>query len=56
MKKGAYGYLSYLNISYKINMENLNIKKTYSEVYEILNILGEDFINKVPRKLYNLID
>ena len=29
--------------------------KIYSEVYEILEILGQDYINKIPKKLYSLI-
>ena len=28
----------------------------YSEVYEILNILGKKYIDKLPKDLYNLID
>lgn len=30
-------------------------KKMYSEVYSILQMLGEEYINKIPSKLYNLI-
>ena len=37
-------------------MKKLNSKETYSEIYVILNILGEDFINKIPSKLYSLIE
>ena len=37
-------------------MQKLNSKKTYSEMYEILNILGENYINKLPKKMYDLID
>ena len=37
-------------------MQRLNSKKTYSEMYEILNILGENYINKLPKKMYDLID
>ena len=37
-------------------MDRVINTKTYSEIYEILNILGKDFINKLPRKLYLLID
>lgn len=32
------------------------MRDTYSEVYEILNILGEEYINRLPKKLYNLIE
>ena len=37
-------------------MDRVINTKTYSEIYEILNILGKDFINKLPEKLYLLID
>ena len=37
-------------------MQKLNSKRSYSEMYEILNILGEDFINRIPKKMYKLID
>ena len=37
-------------------MQKLNSKKTYTEMYEILNILGENYINKLPKKMYDLID
>ncbi len=30
----------------------MEIPDMYSEVYEILNILGEEYINKLPKKLY----
>lgn len=32
------------------------IDKTYSEVYGIINMLGEYYKNKLPQKLYNLIE
>ena len=28
----------------------------YAEVYEVLNILGDEYINKIPKEFYNLID
>lgn len=34
----------------------LNNAKTYSEIYEILNILGIEFIKRIPKKMYNLFD
>ena len=34
---------------------DIKTKETYSEVYSILNMLGEDYITKLPSKLYNLI-
>lgn len=37
-------------------MKRLNDKKVYSEIYEILNILGKEYINKLPSKLYQLIE
>ena len=37
-------------------MNRLNSSKAYSEIYEILNILGEDYLNKIPKKLLDLID
>lgn len=30
-------------------------KRMYSQVYGILQMLGEEYINKIPSKLYNLI-
>ena len=36
-------------------MQKLNSNRTYSEIYVILDILGEEYINKIPKKLYNLI-
>ena len=37
-------------------MINTATKETYSEVYEILNLLGDEYINKLPSKLYKLIE
>lgn len=36
-------------------MESLAISRTYSELYGILNLLGNSYINKLPSKLYQLI-
>lgn len=33
-----------------------SINRTYSEVYGIINMLGEYYKNKLPQKLYNLIE
>lgn len=33
----------------------IEIKKMYSEVYSILEMLGEFYINKIPRELFNMI-
>ena len=30
--------------------------KSYTEVYEILNKLGDNFINKIPKEIYSLIE
>ena len=34
----------------------MNESITYAEVYEILNLLGEKYINKIPKKLYDFIN
>lgn len=34
---------------------DIKTKEIYSEVYSILNMLGESYIEKLPSKLYNLI-
>ncbi len=31
-------------------------KKMYSQVYSILNLFGDEYINKLPHDLYKLID
>ena len=33
----------------------IEAKNTYSEVYGILNMLGEDYISKLPSSLYDII-
>lgn len=35
---------------------DLKTKEIYSEVYEILILLGDRFINKLPENLFNLIE
>ncbi len=42
---------------YNYNEEELNIttKRIYSEIYEILNVLGDSFISKLPKNLYNIL-
>lgn len=37
-------------------MERVDSRKTYSEIFEILNILGKEAIDKLPHKLYSLIE
>ena len=34
---------------------DIKTKETYSEVYSILNMLGENYIIKLPSKLYHMI-
>ena len=36
-------------------MVNYMQSKIYSEVYELLRIMGEDYINKIPQELYSKI-
>lgn len=35
---------------------NENTKKVYSEVYQVLNILGNEYIRKLPKSLYNMLE
>ena len=34
---------------------NIKTKEIYSEVYQVLNLLGNDYINKLPTSLINMI-
>ncbi len=34
---------------------NYEMKYAYTEVYEIINYLGKEYIDKIPKKVYNLI-
>lgn len=34
---------------------NVKTKEIYSEVYQVLNLLGNDYINKLPTSLTNMI-
>lgn len=34
---------------------NFELKYAYTEIYEIVKWLGEDYKNKIPKKIYNLI-
>lgn len=36
-------------------MEN-EIRQVYSEVYQIINILGDEYIKKLPTKLYKMLE
>jgi len=35
---------------------DVEVRRTYSEVYGILNMMGEFYINKLPKKLYSMIE
>jgi len=35
---------------------DVGVQRTYSEVYGILNMMGEFYINKLPKKLYSMIE
>ena len=37
-------------------MIDIQEKKCYSEVYSVINMLGNKYIEKTPKKLYQLID
>ena len=37
-------------------MRYSNTKESYSEVYEIINFLGDEYIKKIPKKLYKFIE
>lgn len=36
-------------------MNNEQTRQVYSEIYSVLNLLGKNYINKLPTKLYQLI-
>lgn len=35
---------------------NVNTPKVYSEVYQVLNILGNEYITRLPKSLYNMLE
>ena len=35
---------------------NENTKKVYSEVYQVLNVLGDEYIRRLPKSLYNMLE
>ena len=37
-------------------MRYSSTKESYSEVYEVINFLGDEYIKKIPRKLYEFIE
>lgn len=34
---------------------NVETKEVYSEVYQVLNLLGIEYINKLPNSLFNML-
>ena len=34
---------------------NIKTKETYSEVYEVLNLLGNEYIDRLPKSLFNML-
>ena len=34
---------------------NIKTKEIYSEVYQVLNLLGNEYIDKLPNRLFNLL-
>lgn len=35
---------------------NIETKEIYSEVYQVLNLLGNEYINKLPKSLFNMLE
>lgn len=35
---------------------NIKTKEIYSELYQILNLLGNDYIDKLPKSLFNMLE
>ena len=35
---------------------NENTMKVYSEVYQVLNVLGNEYISRLPKSLYNMLE
>ncbi len=35
---------------------NENTKRIYSEVYQVLKVLGSEYINRLPKSLYNMLE
>ena len=35
---------------------NKKKKKVYSEVYQVLNVLGDEYIRRLPKSLYNMLE
>ena len=35
---------------------NIKTKEIYSEVYQVLNLLGNEYIDKLPKSLFNMLE
>ena len=35
---------------------NIKTKEIYSEVYQVLNLLGNEYIDKLPKNLFNMLE
>ena len=35
---------------------NIKSKEIYSEVYQVLNLLGKEYIDKLPKSLFNMLE
>ena len=35
---------------------NIKTKEIYSEVYQVLNLLGNEYIDRLPKSLFNMLD
>ena len=35
---------------------NTRVNEIYSEVYSILNLLGDNYISRLPKKIYEIIE
>ena len=35
---------------------NIRTKEIYSEVYQVLNLLGNEYIDKLPKSLFNMLE
>ena len=40
----------------KVRRAKLKESLMYAEVYEVLNLLGDEYISKIPKEFYNFID
>ena len=35
---------------------NIKTKEIYSEVYQVLKLLGNEYIDKLPKSLFNMLE